>query len=276
MSLIVIKLGGKLISQGEKINNVIEDIVDLIQNSNNKVVLVHGGGPQINSLLKKLGSEPKIVKSVSGMQSRITDKETVEVAQMVMVGKLNKMLVSEFEARGIKAVGLSGIDGSIVQAKRKDNLRIIDEKTGKKIAFHGDYSGKIENINIQLIELLINNEYLPIIAPIGIGNEFEPLNLDGDRTAGHIAASLKADILLLFTDVQGVILNGKIMTKIGKEDFNQVLEKVEGGMRKKLYAANEALKFGLKTVYIGSGMIDKPISSILNGDSGTAISWKFV
>ncbi|MHA1229886.1 MAG: [LysW]-aminoadipate kinase [Candidatus Helarchaeota archaeon] len=276
MSVVVIKLGGKLLSQGEEFNYVIEDIVDIINNSNKNVVLVHGGGPQINEMLIALGKEPRIVKSVSGMESRITDKETVDVAQMVMVGKLNKLLVSMFEKLNIKAVGLSGIDGSIIKAKRKDKLKIIDEKTGKKMVFRGDYSGRIESVDPTLINLLLEKGYLPIIAPIGIGHEFEPLNLDGDRTAGHIAAALKADSLLLFTDVKGVYINNEIVKEIGKEEINTILDKVSGGMRKKIYAAKEALELGINTVYIGSGMIEKPISTVLNGKSGTAISWKFV
>ena len=276
MNIIVIKLGGKLLSQGDKFNHVIEDISNIIKNTEKKIVLVHGGGPQINNMLKIVGKKPIIVKSLSGMQTRITDKETVEIAQMVMAGKLNKFLVSKFEALNIKTVGLSGIDGSTVKAKRKDNLRIIDEKTGKKLVIHDDYSGRIEDVDISIIEILLNNGILPIIAPIGIGNEFESLNLDGDRVAGYIAAALKADTLLLFTDVQGVILNGKIVDKIGKVEIKTTLEKVEGGMKKKIYAANEALKLGIKTVFIGSGMIEEPISSVLNGKSGTAISWKFV
>ncbi|MHA1753336.1 MAG: amino acid kinase family protein, partial [Candidatus Helarchaeota archaeon] len=108
---IVIKLGGKLLSQGEMFNNVIIDIANIIKKSNKKIVLVHGGGPQINQMLEKIGKKPRIVKSASGMESRITDRETVEIAQMVMAGKLNKDLVAKFESLQIKAVGLSGIDG---------------------------------------------------------------------------------------------------------------------------------------------------------------------
>jgi acetylglutamate/LysW-gamma-L-alpha-aminoadipate kinase len=276
MTIIVIKLGGKLLAQGEEIEPVLKDIANIIKNTENKVVLVHGGGPQINEFLKKVGKKPRVVESVSGMQTRITDQETVEVAQMVMVGKLNKYLVSEFESLNIKAVGLSGIDGSIIKAKRKDNIRIIDAKTGKKIAIHDDYSGRIKEINIEIIDLLLKENILPIIAPIGIGFEFESLNLDGDRVAGYIASSLKAQKLLLFTDVKGVLLNGKVVKKIGKDEIKGFLDKVEGGMRKKIYAANEALNLGAEVVYIGSGVIEKPISSVLEGDSGTAISWKFV
>ncbi|MHA1309659.1 MAG: [LysW]-aminoadipate kinase [Candidatus Helarchaeota archaeon] len=273
---IVIKLGGKLLSQGEMFNNVIIDIANIIKKSNKKIVLVHGGGPQINQMLEKIGKKPRIVKSASGMESRITDRETVEIAQMVMAGKLNKDLVAKFESLQIKAVGLSGIDGSLIKSKRKNNLRIIDEKTGKKIAFHGDFSGNIEEINSSLIDLLLSNNYLPIIAPIGIGHEFEPLNLDGDRTAGHIASALKAETLFLFTDVPGILINGKIIDKLGKEEIESILPKVEGGMRKKVYAANEALKMGIKSVFIGSGLIENPISSVLDGRSGTELSWKFV
>ncbi len=276
MSITVIKLGGKLLSQENKFENVIKDIANLIKNKKDKIVLVHGGGPQINKMLRAVGKEPRIVKSVSGMQTRITDKETLEIAQMVMVGKLNKLLVSKFESLGIKSVGICGADGTTIQAKRKDNLRIIDEKTGKKIAIHDDYSGRIEHIDPTLINILLENDYLPIIAPIGIGLEYELLNLDADRVAGYIGAALKAKKLLLFTDVEGVIIDGKVIDSIGKEELKDILNKVEGGMKKKIYAASEALNLGIKTVYIGSGILENPISSVLEGKTGTVVSWSFV
>ncbi|MBD3230205.1 MAG: [LysW]-aminoadipate kinase [Candidatus Lokiarchaeota archaeon] len=276
MNIIIIKLGGKLLAQGEKFNEVINDIAKIIKNTGKKVILIHGGGPQINDQLKRLGKEPRIVKSISGMQTRITDEETVEVAQMVMAGKLNKLLVSKFEKLNVKSVGLCGIDGGLIRAKRKDNIRIIDVKTGKKLAIHDDYSGRIKEINSELIKLLLKENFMPIIAPIGLGYEFESLNLDGDRVAGHIAAALDADTLLLFTDVKGVLINGEVVEKIGKEQIKPFLEKVSGGMKKKIYAANEALNLGVTCVFIGSGMVEKPISSILNGETGTAVSWKFI
>jgi len=273
VNLIIIKIGGKLISQQADVSKVLDDIAVL--HKDNKIILVHGGGPQINELLGKLGKAPVIIKSPSGMTSRFTDKETLDVAEMVMGGKINKDLVALLQSRGISAVGLSGIDGAIVQAKKKDILMAIDEKTGKKIIKHGDLSGKIENVNISLINLLLENGYLPVISALAISENYEPLNVDGDRVALNIGSAFKADKLVLLTDVEGILLNNKVVKTVGREEIDNLMEKVEGGMKKKLFAAKEAINKGLKEIVIASGLIDKPVMSALSGKIGTSISWKY-
>ncbi|MHC1590636.1 MAG: [LysW]-aminoadipate/[LysW]-glutamate kinase [Candidatus Helarchaeales archaeon] len=274
MNIVVIKMGGKLLAQEQDLSRVIDDIELLAKE--NKVVLTHGGGPQINDLLSRLGKEIVMVRSPSGMKSRFTDKETVEVATMVMGGLLNKTLVCKLNERGLKAVGLSGVDGSIIIAKKKDKILTIDEKTNRKRFLYGDYSGKISQINKELLITLLDHGYIPVISAIAESPEHELLNVDGDRAALNVAASLRADKLILLTDVQGVIMDEKVIRTIGKDDISVFMDKVEGGMRKKLFASKEALDLGLKEIVICSGLQDHPIINALEGKTGTSISWKHV
>ncbi|NHI92738.1 MAG: [LysW]-aminoadipate kinase [Candidatus Lokiarchaeota archaeon] len=274
MVLIIIKIGGKLISESENLNNVFNDILTLKESK--KIILVHGGGPQINQVLNQMGKKIVMLKSASGFKSRFTDKETAEIATMVMAGSLNKFLVSKLQKIGIKAVGISGVDASIVKAKRKDKLIVIDEETGKKKIVRGDYSGKIEKIDINLINLLLNNDFLPVISSIALSEDFEPLNVDGDRMALYLGSTLKADELFLLTDVKGLLIDEKIIKEIGKTEIDQFINLAKGGMKKKLFAAKEALNLGLKEVIICSGIGDNPIINAINRETGTSISWKYI
>lgn len=273
MNTIVIKIGGKLISQETEVTKVLDDIATIYKDY--RIVLAHGGGPQIDDLLERLGKNPVIVKSASGMTSRFTDRDTIDIVEMVMGGKINKDLVALLQKRGIPAVGLSGIDGAIIQAKKKDNLITIDEKTGKKIILHGDFSGKIEKINLELLNVLLENGFLPVISALAISENFEPLNVDGDRAALYIGSALKADKLILLTDVEGILLDEKVLKTVGREEIDDLMGKIEGGMRKKLFAAKEAINKGLKEIIIASGLNDNPIISALSGNTGTSISWKY-
>lgn len=274
MVLTIIKIGGKLISEAENLSEVLNDIKEISQE--NDIILVHGGGPQINQLLNKVGKEVKMVKSVSGFLSRFTDKETVELATMVMAGSLNKYLVGKLQELGINAVGLSGLDGKVVKAMRKDKLKIIDEKTGKKLIIRGDYSGKIESVNDELLKILLKNKFIPVISSIAMSEEFEALNVDGDRMALNIGSQLKADKLILVTDVKGLIINEKVVKEIGKSEIDSLMKEAGGGMKKKLFASKEALNMGLKEVVICSGLEKTPIINAIKGEIGTSISWKYI
>ncbi|MHA1312458.1 MAG: [LysW]-aminoadipate kinase [Candidatus Helarchaeota archaeon] len=274
MSIIAIKMGGKLLAAEKDLTRVINDIEELAKK--NQIVLCHGGGPQINEMLNRLNKEIMIVKSPSGMHSRFTDKETVDVATMVMAGLLNKTLVATLQKRGLNAVGLSGVDGAIIKAKKKDKILTVDEKTGKKRFLYGDFSGKIFHVNEKLLKILLNNGFIPVVSAIAESEEHELLNVDGDRTALHVAAALNADKLILLTDVEGVIMDNKVVKTIGKDDIFSFMEKVQGGMRKKLFASKEALDVGLKEIIICSGIQEKPILNALDGKTGTSISWKHI
>ncbi|MHA1405522.1 MAG: amino acid kinase family protein, partial [Candidatus Helarchaeota archaeon] len=174
------------------------------------------------------------------------------------------------------AVGLSGVDGAIIKAKKKDKILTVDEKTGKKRFLYGDFSGKIFHVNEKLLKILLNNGFIPVVSAIAESEEHELLNVDGDRTALHVAAALNADKLILLTDVEGVIIDNKVVKTIGKDDISSFMEKVQGGMRKKLFASKEALDVGLKEIIICSGIQEKPILNALDGKTGTSISWKHI
>jgi len=190
---------------------------------------------------------------------------------MVMAGKMNKQIVLALESQGLPAVGLSGIDAAILKAERKTRLIVIDER-GRKKVIDGGYTGKITQVNTELITLLLEKGYLPIVTPIALSQDCEPLNVDGDRTAAIIAGALKADKLILLTDVEGLMLKGEYIPKIAATEVKEVLSKIGGGMSTKIHAGLEALNQGVKEVLITSGTTKRPITSVLNHQAGTVIT----
>jgi acetylglutamate/LysW-gamma-L-alpha-aminoadipate kinase len=271
--LIVLKLGGQLLAQGVSLKELYDDLARL--HKDHQIVLCHGGGPQIDAMLTKLGIEPVIYESASGVKSRITDENTLMVVEMVM-GKINKEIVSELLKRGVNAVGISGLDGNTIQAKRKDKLTIFDKERGKKRVIRGDNSGKVERVDPKLLTLLLDNGYTPVVAPISASEEMDPLNTDGDRTGVYIASALHAPKLILFTDVAGVLKDEKVVSKIGQEEMKEIFDLTKGGMKKKIYAAKEALDLGIPEVIISSGLIPNPITATMEGKVGTSLSYKYV
>jgi acetylglutamate/LysW-gamma-L-alpha-aminoadipate kinase len=266
--LIVIKMGGSILSEGAS-NNLVADIAKVIKA--HKVVLVHGGGVEVTEIASKLGKEQKFIMSPEGFRSRYTDKETIDIYTMVMAGKLNKQIVLALQAQGINAVGLSGLDSAILKAERKTKLIAVDER-GRKKVIDGGYTGKITQVNTELLSLLLKEEYLPIVTPIALSQDCDPLNVDGDRTAAILAGALKADKLILLTDVEGLILKGECVPKIVATEVKEVLPKIGGGMSTKVHAGLEALNQGVKEVLITSGTNKQPITLALNHKVGTVIT----
>jgi len=190
---------------------------------------------------------------------------------MVMAGKMNKQIVLALESQGISAVGLSGLDAAILKAERKTRLIVVDER-GRKKVIDGGYTGKITQVNTQILTLLLEKGYVPIVTPIALSQDFEPLNIDGDRTAAIIAGALKADKLIMLTDVEGLILKGERVPKIAATEVKEVLSKIGGGMSTKVHAGIEALNQGVKEVLVTSGTAKQPITSVLNHQVGTVIT----
>ena len=266
--LIVVKVGGKMLREGVPPTFAL-DVKNLL--SNGKVVVVHGGGVEVTEVASRLGVEQRFVVSPRGFRSRYTDKETIEVYMMVMAGRINKQIVLALQSHGIPSVGLSGLDGLLIQAKRKKRLVVIDER-GRKRVIDGGYTGAISNINTHLLRLLIDGGYVPVVAPIAISEEFEPLNVDGDRAAARIAGALKADKLILLTDVQGLTLNGKLISKMSVSEARKTLQRTGHGMITKVYAALEAIEEGVSEVFIASGLRHNPITSSLRYEECTVIT----
>ena len=265
--LIVVKVGGSILKEVPP--EVVSDIKNVF--SEHQLVLVHGGGKGVTEIASKLGKEQKFVFSPKGFRSRYTDKETMEIFTMVMAGQINKKLVSALQKQEIPVVGLSGLDGYLLRAERKKRLVIVDEN-GRKRVIDGGYTGKVRQVNASLLQLLLENGYVPLISPIAVSEEFEPLNVDADRTAANIAGALNADTLVLLTDVEGLKLDGKLVSKLSVSEVEIALPKIGGGMITKVYAAKEALNQGVGEVVIGSGVRKNPISSALKNVGGTVIS----
>lgn len=265
--LTVVKMGGTVLEEGLT-EAFIEDIKRNLSHTN--IILVHGGGKKVTEIASRMGKEQQFITSPEGFRSRHTDKETMEIFTMVMAGKINKHIVSSLLAHDVLAVGITGIDGALVKASRKKQLIAVDE-TGRKRLVEGGYTGKIEAIDTKLMHLLLDNGYVPVVAPIAIGQEFEELNVDGDRMAAHIAGNLKAEKLILLTDVKGLVLDGDLVPKLTLKDAESTLSKIGKGMITKIHVASEAIKLGVGEVIVTSGLENTPISKSLDGTAGTVI-----
>ncbi|HHV28487.1 MAG TPA: acetylglutamate kinase [Clostridium sp.] len=244
---VVIKYGGNAMINDELKTSVMEDITLLKYIGMNPVV-VHGGGPDINKALDKFNIKSQFVNGL-----RLTDKATMDIAQMVLVGKTNKEIVSLLNQMGGKAIGLCGIDGSIIECEQyKTTVDGVETDLG--------YVGKITNINSKLIELLAKDEYIPVIAPIGIGKDGQSYNINADTVAGEISAALKAEKLMLLTDVAGV-KKGKdadeIVPALTSAEALDLIDKkiIDGGMIPKVLGCIDALEKGVGRTHIIDGRI---------------------
>ena len=265
--MIVIKFGGSVLNELHP--SIIQDLRQISQNE--KVVLVHGGGNEVTSMATKLGKEQKFIVSPSGIRSRFTDKETAEIYTMVMSGKINKIIVKMMVEAGIKAVGISGIDAGILRAIRKAKLTVLNEK-GRKMIVEGGYTGKIQAVETPLLNILTENGYLPVVSPIALSENYEFLNVDGDRAAAYIAGNLKADKVIFLTNVNGLHLDDKLVKNLTASQAKEALPKIGFGMEKKILASTEALMLGAKEVIISSGKVSNPITSAIDHEDCTVIS----
>jgi len=271
--IIVIKIGGALIAKN--FDNVVKDIATISANYSDKytLVIVHGGGPQIDDTLKKMNKEPKYFKTPSGFKTRYTDQETIEVAIMALGGKNNKRLVEALQKQGINAFGFSGIDGGVIEANRKEKIMVLMDN--KRFMKRGEFSGKIDNISTLIIDFLLENNYLPVICSLAKSKKGDIVNVDGDRAASHVAKALNAETLISLTDVDGIYKDfsdkNSLIKRIKGDQLEELIEDLEGGMRKKAYAALEAFKIGVKKVIICSGLSDTPILDALEKNGGTVI-----
>jgi len=255
----VIKIGGSLISEGAYVK-----VLDNLKSSGLKnFIIVHGGGNEVSKLQKAMGKEPIFVTSPEGIKSRYTDLETLEIFNMAM-RNIGTKITSYLNSLGFKAINISGVDASFIKAERKKKLIVIDEK-GRKRVIEGGYTGRIKEVDSSFLTNLINLGLIPVVSPIASGYEGEILNVDGDRGAAAIASSVRASKLIIFTNVDGVIMNGKVLDKLKLEEAKEVLKKVGPGMDKKLLACIEAVENGVEMSLITSGKTEKPIEMALNG-----------
>ncbi|MDR0372271.1 MAG: [LysW]-aminoadipate/[LysW]-glutamate kinase [Nitrososphaerota archaeon] len=266
--MLVIKLGGSILKAGAS-QSLTADLKEVTKQ--HRIVLVHGGGVEVTEIASKLGKEQKFIMSPEGFRSRYTDKETIEIYTMVMAGKINKQIVLALKTQDISAIGLSGLDASLLKAERKLKLIAVDER-GRKKVIDGGYTGKITQVNTDLLNLLLEKGYVPVVTPIAISQDNEPLNVDGDRTAAIVAGALKADKLIILTDVEGLMLKGECIPKIAATEVKEILSKIGGGMSTKIHAGLEALNQGVKEILVTSGTANQPITAALNHQVGTVIT----
>lgn len=253
-SIVVIKYGGNAMKDSQSIKSFCEDVA-LLKQSGLKPVIVHGGGPQIGNMLEQLGIETKFE---SGM--RITDEKTLDVVEMVLCGGINKEIASEINQSGCKAIGISGKDASMIIAKKHDG-KIKDESNIEKIVDLG-FVGIPKKINTEIIEVSINNDFIPVIAPLGISEDGKTFNINADTVAGAIAFSLNAKRLLILTDVQGVLDDDdNIIEEISKEEALTMIEKgiISGGMIPKVNTCINALEKGVSASVIVDGRVKHAI-----------------
>jgi len=239
----VIKFGGSNLKFNGSKEAFIQDII-LLKYTGIKPVVVHGGGPEITNLMKQLGVEPTFKNGY-----RVTDEKTMEIVEMVLVGKINKDLVMNLNLHGGKAVGLSGKDAQLIVAERETK--------------YGDIGlvGKIKKVNPEILLTLIANDYIPVIAPVGFGEDGQSYNINADIAAAEIAKSLGAEKLILLTDVDGVLKDGKVISELTVEEAEKLIEDgvVTGGMIPKLECAVAALMGGVNAVHIINGGVEHAI-----------------
>ena len=267
-SIIVVKLGG---TEGVDFSAICADAVEILKQGQ-KLVLVHGGSAEANALGEAVGIPPKFITSPSGYTSRYTDRKTLEIFLMAVNGKVNTLLVEQFQRLGVNAFGLSGLDGRLMQAERKDSIQSIEN--GKRKIIRDDYTGKIEHVNSALLYMLLEAGCLPVIAPVAASMQGEALNVDADRAAAMVAAALKAETLILLTAVPGLMKNfpdeSTLIKQLPQSQLPAALEAAQGRMKKKVLGAEEALKLGVGKVIIADGRIQAPITNAMNGN-GTVI-----
>jgi len=267
-SITVIKLGG---TEGVDFSAVCADAAELLDRGQ-KMVFVHGGSAEANALGEALGRPPKFITSPSGYTSRYTNRETLEVFLMAVNGKVNSLLTEQLHGLGINAFGLSGMDGGLMVATRKDAIQSVEN--GKRKVVRDDYTGKIETVNRRLLLTLLEMGCLPVIAPVAVSQKGEALNVDADRAAAMVASALKAETLLLLTAVPGLMEKfpdeKTLIRSLPKAKLASALEMAQGRMKKKILGAEEALQGGVAKVIIADGRVQKPISAAL-ASKGTII-----
>lgn len=265
---VVIKLGGDIV-KGDFPRELLSDIQKL--SSSNELMLVHGGGDIVTETANRLGKEQKFVVSPDGIRSRYTDRETMDIFTMVMCGLIAKKLVETLARGGIRAVSLSGLDGGVLRASRKKKLMVVDER-GRKVVIEGGYTGRMESADPAVVNALLAKGFLPLVSPVAMGEEFEPLNVDSDRAAAYLAMGSKADAVLFLTDVKGLSLDGKLVGNLTVEEARESLPKIGFGMQKKILAGIEAMEGGVKEVIVASGFGEGPVSAAIAHRDCTVIS----
>ncbi len=256
---ILIKYGGHAMIDEAAMNSTARDTV-LLKYVGMEPIVVHGGGPEISRAMGKLGKEPEFIEGL-----RITDKETMDIVKMVLVGKINTEIVSKIGLHGGKGIGLSGKDSRLIEAIKKAPHIVINDKTGEEKMVDLGLVGEINAINPAIINVLTDNDYIPIISPIGVGDNGETLNLNADTVAGDMASKMNAEKLVILTDVPGILENPKdpdsLIRKIKINEIGDLIKNgtITEGMLPKTMTCIKAIEDGVSSAHIIDGRIKHSI-----------------
>lgn len=267
--MIVVKVGG---SVGIDYDAVCDDLAALVK-SGERAILIHGGSHETNVISTALGKPPKTITSPSGMTSRYTDHETMDIFAMVYAGKMNTRIVERLQLRSINALGLTGLDGRLLEGARKTAVRSVED--GKQVLIRDDMTGRVERVNTQLLSLLLDHGYTPVVTPPAASYDGEAINVDGDRAAAIIASSMGATQLIILSNVPGLLEHfpdeSTLIKSISLSSLDQASRFAEGRMKKKVLGAAEALQSGVQQVIFGDARLADPIQRAMRGE-GTVIS----
>lgn len=264
--MIVVKMGG---AQGVNLAAVCQDAAELIRQGES-LVIVHGGSNETNELSERLGITPRFLTTITGFTSRYTNRQTLEIFAMA-TGKINLMVVEQLQRAGVNAVGLSGVDGRLLSARRNDAIKIVEN--GKRMVVRDDFTGKIENVNRNLLKTLLLAGMTPVIQPLAISETGDALNVDADRAAAMIAGAIGASPLILLTNVPGLLRDfpdeTTLIPHIDRQELTSALEIAGGRMKKKVLGAMEALELGVEKIIFADGRVDHPLMGALAGNGTT-------
>ena len=252
---VLIKYGGHAMIDSDAMSSTARDTV-LLKYVGMKPMVVHGGGPEISRSMNKLGKKPKFIGGL-----RITDQETMDIVKMVLVGKINTDIVSNICLHGGKGVGISGKDNHLIKARKRAPQVVVDSATGEESTVDLGLVGEIENVNPEIIDMLTENDYIPIVSPIGVDEKAKTLNLNADTVAGEIATKVNAEKLIVLTDVPGILEDpNDPETLIKRVRVDEIMELIDNGividgMIPKVSTCLNAIDNGVKTAHIIDGRI---------------------
>ncbi len=261
---IVIKYGGNAMVDSDLKNGFARDVV-LMKSVGMNPVVVHGGGPQIGDLLSRIGKESKFVEGM-----RVTDSETMDVVEMVLGGQVNKEIVNLINRNGGSAVGLTGKDGGLIHAKRMVFKRTNPEMDAPEIIDIG-HVGEVECIDVSIIDVLVQGNFIPVIAPIGVCKDGQSYNINADLVAGKMAEVLMAEKLIMLTNAGGLLgVDGEVLTGLSINNVDKLIDKgiIHGGMLPKVHAAVDAVNSGVKAAHIIDGRVAHAVLLEIFTDQG--------
>jgi len=252
-NIFVVKLSGKVTEEQEQLNSLAEEIT-LCQQVGIRLAVIHGGGKQLTTIAERLGITQRIVNG-----RRVTDAETLEVAKMVFAGQINMDILSALRRAGAETVGLSGLDGNIIHARRREIQNVLNQETGQVEIVDFGHVGDIVDINVRLIQLLLDNDYIPVISSLGADEHGNVYNINADTIAAEIAVHLQAEKLVLLTDVDGILLDrSDPSTRISRLSVEEAERLVKGrvvssGMLPKISAIAHLIRRGVRSAHIING-----------------------